>query len=93
MNSDGGPAVDDVRYTTIITKNDELVVPYTSGILHGDNVTNIILQDHCPQDLAEHVAVAFDPVTLQYILNALAVHPQRPRPRPPTPGAVLRGRP
>jgi hypothetical protein len=78
MNSDGGPAVDGVAYTTIITTHDELVVPYTSGILHGKDVTNIILQDHCPQDLAEHVAVAFDPVTLQYIQNALDPDHARP---------------
>jgi triacylglycerol lipase len=71
LNSDGGPAVDGVTYTTIMTKYDEAVVPYTSGRLHGDDVTNIVLQDHCPQDLSEHVAVAFDPVVAQYIVNAL----------------------
>jgi triacylglycerol esterase/lipase EstA (alpha/beta hydrolase family) len=71
LNSDGGPAVDGVTYTTIMTKYDEAVVPYTSGRLHGDDVTNIVLQDHCPQDLSEHVAVAFDPVAAQFIVNAL----------------------
>jgi triacylglycerol lipase len=68
---DGGPAVDGVTYTTIMTTHDEAVVPYTSGRLHGDDVTNIVLQDHCPQDLSEHVGVAFDPVAAQYIVNAL----------------------
>jgi triacylglycerol lipase len=71
LNSDGGPAVDDVIYTLIMTRNDELVVPYTSGRLHGAHVTNIVLQDRCPQDLSEHAAVAFDPVAAQYVLNAL----------------------
>ncbi|MBW0107046.1 triacylglycerol lipase, partial [Pseudonocardia sp. KRD291] len=69
MNSDGGPAVDGVTYTMIMTRYDELVVPYTSGELDG--ATNIVLQDGCPTDLAEHVAVAFDPVTLGHIENAL----------------------
>lgn len=69
MNSDGGPAVDGVTYTMIMTKYDELVVPYTSGELDG--ATTIVLQDGCPSDLAEHVAVAFDPVTLGHIENAL----------------------
>ncbi len=69
MNSDGGPAVDGVTYTMILTRYDELVVPYTSGLLDG--ATNIVLQDGCPTDLAEHVAVAFDPVTLGHIQNAL----------------------
>jgi len=69
MNSDGGPAVDGVTYTMIMTKYDELVMPYTSGVLEG--ATNIVLQDGCPTDLAEHAAVAADPVTGQHILNAL----------------------
>ncbi|HEY2207484.1 MAG TPA: alpha/beta fold hydrolase [Pseudonocardia sp.] len=74
MSSDGGPAVPGVTYTMIMTRHDELVVPYTSGRMphrDGAEVTNIVLQDHCPSDLAEHVAVAFDPVTAQYIVNAL----------------------
>ena len=81
MNSDGGPAVPGVTYTMIMTRNDELVVPYTSGRLEsrdGAPVTNIVLQDHCPSDLAEHVAVAFDPVTAQYIRNALDPSHARP---------------
>jgi triacylglycerol lipase len=71
LNSGSGPAVDDVTYTMIMTRNDELVQPYTSGRLHGDHVTNIVLQDRCPGDLSEHVAVAFDPVTARHVLNAL----------------------
>jgi len=72
LNADGGPAVDGVTYTTIMTKYDEAVVPYTSGHLDGDEVTNIVLQDHCAQDMSEHVGVAFDPVAAQFILNALS---------------------
>jgi pimeloyl-ACP methyl ester carboxylesterase len=67
----GGAAVPGVTYTTIPTKNDELVVPYTSGILHAPNVTNEVLQDVCPNDLSEHGAEAFDPVVAQIVLNAL----------------------
>jgi len=40
---------------------DELVVPYTSGILNAPNVTNHVLQDVCPSDVSEHAAEAFDP--------------------------------
>jgi triacylglycerol lipase len=35
------------------------------------NVTNIIVQQHCATDFAEHLALAFDHVAAQYILNAL----------------------
>jgi hypothetical protein len=67
----GGAAVPGVTYTTIPTKHDELVVPYTSGILNAPNVTNEVLQDVCPNDVSEHGAEAFDPVVAQLVLNAL----------------------
>jgi pimeloyl-ACP methyl ester carboxylesterase len=70
MNA-GGPAVPGVRYTMIITRYDELVIPYTSGVMPGAGVTNIVIQDQCPQDFAEHLALAFDPNAGREILNAL----------------------
>src|SRR2546430_1408955 len=45
-----------VTYTVIETKNDEVVTPYQSAFLAaGDRVTNVLLQDRCPQDPVEHV--------------------------------------
>lgn len=70
MNSGGGPAAKGVEYTMILTRNDELVIPYTSGLLAGAK-RNIVLQDVCPVDPSEHVAVAFDPNVAQLVLNAL----------------------
>ncbi|SNR63143.1 Lipase (class 2) [Haloechinothrix alba] len=61
----------DVRYTNIVTRYDELVVPYTSGIAHGENITNIVLQDECARDLSGHAGVAFNPNALDHVLNAL----------------------
>jgi triacylglycerol esterase/lipase EstA (alpha/beta hydrolase family) len=78
MNSDGGPAVDGVSYTMIMTKYDEAVVPYTSGRMDGEDATNIVLQDYCPSDLSEHAAVGFDPVAGQFVLNALDPDHARP---------------
>lgn len=61
-----------VTYTSIVTKNDELVVPYTSGLLApAPNVTNVVLQDYCPLDQAEHLSVFADPVTAGFIYRAL----------------------
>lgn len=71
MNSGGGPAVDGVTYTMILTRYDELVIPYTSGKLEADNATNFVVQQECPTDLAEHGAIAYDPVAGQLVLNAL----------------------
>jgi triacylglycerol lipase len=73
----GGVAAPGVTYTNLITRNDELVVPYTSGIEEG--MANIIVQQQCLLDQAEHVSMAADPVVTQDILNALdPAHAQRP---------------
>ena len=64
-----------VRYTSIVTRNDELVVPYTSGIEPAPNMTNLVVQQQCPLDQAEHVSMAADPVVAQDVLNALDPHP------------------
>lgn len=66
----GGAAAPGVEYTTILTRYDELVVPYTSGLLPPP-ATNIVLQDVCPADLSEHAAVAVDPNVFQLVRNAL----------------------
>ena len=74
--SQGGPAAPGVTYTTIMTRYDELVVPYTSGTLPPP-ATNIVLQNVCPNDIDDHVAEAFDPVVAQLIFNSLdPVHAQ-----------------
>jgi triacylglycerol esterase/lipase EstA (alpha/beta hydrolase family) len=69
--NDHGTALPGVTYTDIATKYDELVSPYTSGILNAPGVTNIVLQDQCSKDFSEHLTVAFDPTAAQDILNAL----------------------
>jgi len=69
LNADG-EAIPGIEHTNIITKYDELVTPYTSGIMR-DGGTNIVLQDVCPRDFSEHVAVAFSPNVLWLIQNAL----------------------
>lgn len=80
LYADGVYAVPGVQYTTIMTRYDELVTPYTSGRLNAPNATNIVVQNQCPIDFAEHVAVAFDPTVGQDILNAL--DPAHPKPVP-----------
>ena len=65
-----GEAIDGIQHTNIATAFDELVVPYTSGLM-VDGGKNIVVQDICPLDVSEHAAVAFDPVVAQLILNAL----------------------
>ena len=69
--NEGGEAAPGVRYTSLITRYDELVIPYTSGIMNSPQATNIVVQDVCATDLAEHIDMAEDPVTRRLILNAL----------------------
>lgn len=69
LRSGGTPAVPGITYTNIVTQYDELVVPYTSGIEPG--MTNIVVQEVCALDLAEHFAIVADPVAAQLVLNAL----------------------
>jgi triacylglycerol lipase len=78
MNADGGPRVPGVDYTMLLTANDELVFPYTSGLMEGAD--NVVVQDVCNRDQSEHLSIAFDPTAAYTILNAL--DPRRPRPVP-----------
>ena len=78
---DGGVAVPGIRYTNIVTRYDELVMPYTSGIEPG--MTNIVLQDLCPLDHTEHFEIAADRNATVLVLNAL--DPAHPQPVPCVP--------
>ncbi|MBM7171284.1 alpha/beta fold hydrolase [Streptomyces sp. G44] len=68
----GGDTVPGVRYTVIATKYDEVVTPYRSQFLDGPGVRNVTVQDLCPVDVSEHVAVGvLDRVAHHEVANAL----------------------
>lgn len=73
----GGILDPDITYTNIMTRFDELVVPYTSGYLRAENATNIVVQDGCSQDYSDHLAIAGSRRAALYVLNAL--DPAHPR--------------
>ncbi|NUR26007.1 MAG: alpha/beta fold hydrolase [Catenulispora sp.] len=54
---DGGDTVPGVRYTTILSRLDEMVTPFPNGFLSGPDVHNVVVQDLCPLDVSEHVLV------------------------------------
>ena len=68
------------HYTTIVTKYDEIATPYTNGFLEGPNVTNILLQDECPIDLSEHLAIVYSERTWLHVRNALTPGEAKPVP-------------
>ncbi|MFF5898509.1 esterase/lipase family protein [Streptomyces argenteolus] len=68
----GGDTVPGVRYTVIATRYDEVVTPYRTQYLDGPNVRNVLLQDLCPVDLSEHVAIGtVDRIAFHEVANAL----------------------
>ena len=67
----GGDTVPGVRYTVIETEDDEVVTPFTSAFLSGPAVTNVTLQDQCPDDHADHLAMPYDSAALQDVVQAL----------------------
>jgi triacylglycerol lipase len=62
----------DTSYTNVVTRYDEVVIPYTSGYLAGSNTTNVTLQEKCPNDTSEHLRTPYDPPAIQITLDALA---------------------
>lgn len=70
--NEGGDTVPGVRYTVIATKYDEVVTPYRSQFLDGPGVRNVLLQDLCPLDFSEHVAIGLlDRIAYHEVVNAL----------------------
>ncbi|HNP56960.1 MAG TPA: alpha/beta fold hydrolase [Gordonia sp. (in: high G+C Gram-positive bacteria)] len=63
----------DIDFTMIVTRYDEIATPYTTGLLRGRNVRNVVLQDRCATDYTEHSEMTADPIAVREILNAL--HP------------------
>lgn len=68
----GGDTLPGIDYTVVTTRYDEVVTPYTSALLSGARVTNVVLQDKCPGDVTDHLGIIYDPVALQWVRNALA---------------------
>lgn len=85
----GGAAVPSVTYTTVMTRYDELVVPYTSGHLDAPNATNIVVQDGCPIDASDHLSIIASRRTGRIVLNAL--DPATAAPLPCEPVAPVLG--
>lgn len=71
MIQDSGVYADSVRYTNILTRYDEIVLPFTSGYREAPNATNIVLQDVCAEDFVEHAGIVNDPNASALVLNAL----------------------
>ncbi len=58
----GGEIEPGVDYTVIVTRYDEVVMPYRSQYLNGPSaqITNITLQSKCLLDIADHLLIIYD---------------------------------
>ena len=64
-----GDTLPGVLYTTIASKTDWVVTPYTQQALDGPNVTNIVLQDLYPGLPASHLGVVLSPQAWSVVLE------------------------
>jgi len=71
--NDGDEAPPPVDYTIIQTRYDLVVTPYSSAFLQGPSgrVTNMTLQDRCPDDFVGHTGITSDPIALRAVEDAL----------------------
>ncbi|WOO76928.1 Extracellular esterase EstB [Vanrija pseudolonga] len=68
----GGLTVPGPAYTSIVSRLDTVVLPYTSGVIAEPGATDVVIQDHCPNDRVRHILQAVDPNVTNLILWALA---------------------
>ncbi|MGB6124283.1 MAG: alpha/beta fold hydrolase [Gordonia sp. (in: high G+C Gram-positive bacteria)] len=75
------PYLPGVAYTNIVTRHDEIVTPYSVGLLDGPpgtQVRNIVVQDGCARDHSDHMSITSNRRSAALVLNALdPAHPRR----------------
>ncbi|MEU7579237.1 alpha/beta fold hydrolase [Streptomyces sp. NPDC041068] len=68
---EGGDTLPGVTYQVIASKYDTVVTPPREQFLQGDKVSNVYLQDVCPDNRSGHQRTATDPLATRIALNAL----------------------
>lgn len=97
LNS-GQQTFDDIAYTVIYSRFDEVVTPNHDGSLsvlpEGPNVTNVAIGDLCAADVSEHLTIIASPTAYAVALDAFT-HPGEPAdldrvtvPQPCLPGTM-----
>lgn len=72
--NEGDATIGDVRYTSIYTDQDPVVVPVASTTL-DDGATNVRVQDHLPDNRVGHQGMASDPAVRNDVEDALRGEP------------------
>nr|WP_246634012.1 alpha/beta fold hydrolase [Nocardia iowensis] len=74
----GGDTVPGPKYTTIGSRFDEMIQPFSNIALRGPGAVNIVVQDHCAADMTGHFHMVYDPFVQQLLLTVL--DPSSPAP-------------
>lgn len=64
-----------VRHLTISSRHDLVVETRESALPPGPSVTNIVIRNYCPNDLADHNTVAYDENIASLVDERLAGSP------------------
>ncbi|WP_254699179.1 esterase/lipase family protein [Rhodococcus sp. SGAir0479] len=67
----GGDTVPGPQYTTIGSRYDEMIQPYTNIALRGPGAVNLTVQDLCPENEGGHFNMVYDPFALGLALRTL----------------------
>ncbi|MCP2176507.1 Lipase (class 2) [Williamsia maris] len=75
----GGDTVTGVDYTTIGSRYDEVIQPYTNIALRSRGARNILISDRCAADMVGHFGMPYDRYAQQLLVNVVdPAHPVRP---------------
>ncbi|MFF2111246.1 esterase/lipase family protein [Rhodococcus koreensis] len=85
---EGGMTRPGVEYATVSSRHDLVVQLSESQLPPGPNVSNVVVQEFCPEDLTNHGTMVYDDITLRIVRNLLdpatavapACHPVAPLP-------------
>ncbi|KXT13322.1 hypothetical protein AC579_7243 [Pseudocercospora musae] len=68
-----GPiAVPGIRYTIMISKQDEIVTPPETAFVNEPGVRNFFIQDYCPQEVVGHLGEPNSPNVHEIVVNTLS---------------------
>jgi triacylglycerol lipase len=69
-----------VRYVSIVSRASGVIQVPEARLPIAPNAENVVLQNVCPLDLADHGTVVYDDITLRIVMNRLdPSHARRPR--------------
>ncbi|NMO03718.1 triacylglycerol lipase [Gordonia sp. TBRC 11910] len=67
----GGLTRPGVRYVSVSSLADSVVMPAEARLPAASNVTDVVVQHYCPQDQVFHGSIIYDDVALRLVRNAL----------------------